>query len=285
MSTNPFLTKLHEIEDRLNSKEISEQEAREEGHILCTYDITSLSIEEINDIENASCLSDDDSVFLMKKWLDLQNEKFMKIRSFLILTPQISAEQINNFMFSLNSPSIPITVDIKDIFYSFGTASGTQQYISPLPDIFNVKGRNIIDYEPKSTNEPKGIQCAFDENKNTYFSSSSHIIFIFPEFLKVCVKSYKIGSPIDCPGIQGWSLEGCEDETKYMQKNWKEIALESKNISLSEKNKICEFPAKKSTDVFFRYLRLTNNEQNFNRNNQLLFSKFDISGELLIDPK
>jgi len=286
MSQNLLLKKFQEIEQRLNSNEINREQAREEGHALCNFDLkdlTSLTIQQMEPIENADWLSDEDSVFLMKSYIEAQNENLLKIRSFLVLTPQISGEQLGKFLSSVGSPAEPFEVYLPDIFHLFGTCGGTQDYISPLPEFPQTPGRNIIDYEPKENNDT--IQYAFDGRKEKFYQSYSSITFILPKFFKVRVKSYKIGSPAVSAGIQGWSVEGCEDQIDYNQNNWKIIAQESKNAKLRQKDQICEFNAQNFTNTPFRYIKLTNTEKNFLENKQLIFSYFDVSGELYINPQ
>lgn len=209
-----------------------------------------------------------------------QDQVLLELRAYLVLTPEISKEQLLDFVKAIKCPSFNANVKIENIFYSIATAGGTRQFKNPIEfELITIETNpKIIDLKKLST--------IYSPNKEEYLSTSpianASIIFGLPPFLKVQVESYQIGSPKNNGpkkgGIQSWLLQGLNDINTFS----KTIDQVSNDKQLDDECKIVKYQASNPNAGFFRYLRLQNTGVNHLGNQQLILRDFDISGKLII---
>ena len=240
----------------------------------------SFDIDQIKYVQEATWLSDEVAVSILKNWMREQDRVLLELRANLVLTPEISKQRLLEFYEASRCPSHEPNLEVKNIIYSLATAAGTREYYNPIK-------YQLITYKINTDVErfQKSFVDLFENEPGHYYLSSPHqdeyFIITLPPFLKVQITSYTIGAPPQLNqkaqgGIQSWHLQGSNDEV-----NWTSIDIQNEDQHLLLPDSVHEYTVMEPKG-FFRSFKLTNLRPNHQGTLSIIIGKFDINGKLLI---
>ena len=245
---------------------------------LKRIDITGLSIDEMDVLFNPSnCdwLPDDAYVYVIRTWINAQNQNISKICSYLTLQPTVPKELYDLFADAIYIPNTKLNLKVNDIIHQLGTSGGVHQYQNPF-DL------NLLSYECPNELPAYSVKTAYQNDESKFFQSTvkQHlsVTFIFPPYLQVLITSYVITLPKDKKGIKSWTLEGSNNKTE-----WELLDQRTNDTTFQTPGQTGTFSISQIKGPY-RYFKLTNTDQSYMNTYQIIFKNFDISGELELVP-
>ena len=275
--SNPDVEAFQNISNKVKEGALSPTEGEQQ---IKGLNFLSFDIDQIQLVQDATWLSDEFAVSILKGWMREQDRILLALRANLVITPEITKQRLLEFYEAARCPSHQPDLDVKNIIYLLATAGGTREYYNPIK-------YQLITYKISTDVErfQKSFEDLFESGPGHYYLSSPHqdeyFIISLPSFLKVQLSSYTLGAPPRLPqkaqgGIQSWHLQGSNDEI-----NWTTIDIQHEDPNLLLPDAVHEYPISEPKG-FFRSYKLTNMRPNHQGNLSIILGKFDINGQLLI---
>lgn len=265
------------ISNQVKAGSISVENALEQ---MKSINFNLFSIEEIQLVEDAEWIPDQEAVDIMKSWMRLHDQVLLELRAFLVLTPEVSKDLLVQFVKATKMPSAPPSLVINNVFEALATAGGTRDFHNPVKH-----GLISVTSDPAAPN-PESYENIFSKDMTVFYNSTpvqnASIVFALPPFLRIQLESYQIGTPKQSGakkgGLQGWVIEVSNNPTQFTT----QVAQVAGDEQLNGSEKLVTYKVDNPTAGFFRYIKLTNAAQNHLGNLSLILKNFDISGKLII---
>ena len=273
-----IVDQFRDISNKVNSKELTVEAALEQ---IKNINFNLFSIDDIELVQKADWLPDQEAVNIMKGWMRLHDQVLLQLRAFLVVTPEITKDQLITFVKAVQIPSQVPSLTVENIIHKLATAGGAREFKNPV-----TAGLITIDNYPKDRTNT--LYKIFEPNPEEYYLSSpqaqSSVTISLPPFLKVQIEKYQIGTPkvnqTKKGGIQSWVLEVTDDPTASSWK--KQIATVQNDQQLAKENVTVTYEADNKEAGFYRHIRLVSTSQSHIGNLSLVLRDFDITGKLII---
>lgn len=274
MENIDFLSCFSDISSQVLAGTLSASDA---SNILASHDITSLTFDEMEQIEDCDWLTDDIYVTLIRRWLTFQEQKLSKIRSYLILNKVIGKETLLKFIDFILNQKNEFDYDIERIFYLLATGGGANDFLNLVTSgILKVTSNCAMDVQTFH------ISNLFSNDPKKYFQSkpvqNANLMIELPAFLKISLRSYVLQGPPKNGAPKSWILQGSNDKEK-----WIDIDTRILDNELAEPGAEHTYVLAKKT-MGFRYFLLTQKDFNHVKNYSLILSSIDFNGELILEP-
>lgn len=274
-----LVAKFDDISSKVEKKEMTVEEALV---AIKDIDFNLFTIDDIESVQNASWLPDQEAVNIMKGWMRLQDQVLLELRAFLVVTPEITKDMLITFVKAAKIPSQVPSLTVENVINKLATAGGAREFKNPV-----TAGLIQIENSPKDSRAADLYKIFDPDPKNYYLSSpqqQSAIIITLPPFLKIQIEKYQIGTPKGSSskkgGLQSWVLEVTDDITAS---NWKkQIAQVQNNTQLMTDNTTVTFDVDDPKAGFYRHIRLMSTGQSHLGNLSMVLKNFDITGKLII---
>ena len=271
-----FSTFFEDLSNQVKNKSITCEEA---SNKLMEIDIGSLSYKEMQTIVDSDWISDEVAVSISKQWMEIYDYALDQIRAFLIFTPVVSSDQLQQFVLTTQNPSQKPELIVHNIIHKLATAGGTKPFQNPI-----TSKMISAQIEPQDS-RISTVYKIYDENKSSCFVSNPHpqnsLIISLPPFLKMQIKQYQIGTPVQTTsrkgGLQSWVIEVSNDG-----KEWTQIAQVRDSPELASDNVIKQFDVDQKNAGFFRHIKIMTTGINHIGNLSMILRDFDVSGELIM---
>ena len=286
--SNPDAVRFKEISKQVQENKLTPEQARAQ---IEGIDFLKFNIIDINSVQRADWLTDDQSVSILKAWIHQQDQVLLNLRAQLIFTPEISKDRLAELAEAVKLPSMECDFVVEDIIYKLATHGG--QLATPeMPINTEAPEKGLIGFDcmKSSAKEKFPITNLFDFRKDTYYSSpprdNAYVLIMLPPFLKANLTSYKLGAPPKIKdqtlqgGIKSWVLIGSNDLEEIKGSNAFTIDSVSSDLFLEKPETVHVYNVKPSN--YFRYFKLVMTGPNHVNNKSIILSSFDISGKLII---
>lgn len=274
-----LVAKFKDISSKVEKKEMTVEDAL---IAIKDIDFNLFSIEEIEAVQNATWLPDQEAVDIMKGWMRLQDQVLLELRAFLVVTPEITKDMLLSFVKAVKVPSQVPSLTVENVINKLATAGGARKFRNPI-EFGLIQADNS-----QKDGKVSDLYKIFDPDPYQYYSSAptsqSAVIFTLPPFLKIQIEKYQIGTPktkmAKKGGIQSWVLEVTDDPTLL---NWKkQIAQVQNDTKLMTENTTVTFDVDDPKAGFYRHIRLMSTGQSHLGNLSMVLKNFDITGKLII---
>jgi hypothetical protein len=246
-----------------------------------SIDFDSFDIDEIKLVRDAAWLPDDLAADILKGWVRHQDQILLKLRAHLVVTPAVDKPTLREFTRAIRKPSEEPPVIVEDVIHKLATAGGTRAAV-------NAKDANLIIATASSEIAGHPLSHLFSPSPNEFFMSNctqaQSIVVSLPPFLKLQLRSYKLGAPPKeegksvVGGISSWHIDGSNDPNNFQDL----LDAQSANRDLVAAGAVHRFAVTDSHKTFYQHFRLTNDGQSHQNNLSILLSEFDLSGVLII---
>ena len=267
------------ISSKVQNKEIDVPTALQQ---IKDINFLLFSIDDMKAVQDAEWLPDQEAVNIMKSWMRLHDQVLLQLRAFLVVTPEITKDQLITFVKAVQIPSQVPSLTVENVIYKLATAGGAREFKNPI-----TYGLITAETHPKDPNKANELYKIYGPDPTDHYLSSpqqqSAVIISLPPFLKIQIEKYQIGTPKSQStsgkkgGLQSWVLEVSDDMTNY-----KQIATVQNNTDLAQENITHTFDADDKTAGFYRHIRLMSTSQSHLGNLSLVLKNFDITGKLII---
>ena len=273
-----IVEQFRDISNKVVSKELSVEAALEQ---IKNINFNLFSITDIELVQKADWLPDQEAVNIMKGWMRLHDQVLLQLRAFLVVTPEITKDQLITFVKAVQIPSQVPSLTVENVIHKLATAGGAREFKNPV-----VAGLITIDNFPKERTNT--LYKIFEPNPEEYYLSSPQqqpsITISLPPFLKIQIEKYQIGTPkvnqTKKGGLQSWVLEVTDDPSASTWK--KQIATVQNDQQLAKENVTVTYEADNKEAGFYRHIRLVSTSQSHAGNLSMVLRDFDITGKLII---
>lgn len=232
--------------------------------------IPMLSLEQAKKIHSDNEISEKNRVAFLKGWVQKQNEMCYQIAGQTLYKQEVTQDEMKRNIELLKKPDFnhPDLI-VNNIFKQIATGGGLS---GPTPLINEDPEQSLIQFQHGGSKKFPLLHLEDD-----YESPSSFIKIELPPFMKVKPTSFTPKSPSTTGGIKNFQIIGSND----LSFNGSSILYSVQNAKeLQNPNSLFEIQI--STQEYFSCFQIQCSE-NFQGNNHVLFSQFDVSGHILIN--
>lgn len=232
--------------------------------------IPMLSLEEASKIHADDEISQKNRVAFLKGWIQKQNEMCHQIAGHTLYKQEVKQDEMKHNIELIKKPDFnDPNLIVHNIFERIATGGGLSD---PTPLINDDPEKSLIQFQHGDSKKIPLLHLTDD-----YESPSNFIKIELPPFMKVKPTSFTLKSPSNTGGIKNFQIIGAND----LNFNGSSILYSVQNAKeLKNPNSLLEIPI--STQEYFSCFQIQCTE-NFQGNNHVLFSQFDISGHILIN--
>lgn len=291
-SDNPDLVQFQKIYEAPESREGGKltQQALDE---IAKINYSSFSMTDIQVVQNAADLPDELAVKILKGWMRRQDELLLNLRGDLIYEPQIPKKRLDEFINMMECPSDDCrnNLIVHNILHEIATGGGLRSETAvPLIDPNHFDNGIIRFDQSKMGNDSRsGVEHLLDFNNETFYrnktTQEAFFIIGLPPFMKVRLTKYLLRAPPKIPqyslqgGPKSWDLFGSNDWNEIQ--NGTPVKIHSANSDMNLRAAGAEYEYECNSDQYFRYFKFALTGSNHQNTNEIILSRFDITGNII----
>lgn len=267
------LQQFKSVTDKVNSEEITVKEGA--NQIAC-LDFNSLSLDEIEVVEDSDWIPDHLYAKIIRSWIKNQERNINQVIAYLTMSNSVGKEQMISFVDAIFKPKNSLSLEVENVIEKIATGGGNRPYTNPI-SLGLIKASS----DDEMPAEFMKLANLFSGDRSKKFQSKpkpkAGFKFDLPPYMKLIPKSYKIGIPEQTKGPKSWVLQAKSD-----QDSWVNIAMEKNCTDYHSKGGELSFQIAQKDNNAYSSFQFINLEMTNDNNHSLILSSFDISGVVIL---